>query len=159
MAQTSKAGTDSVPYHTQFEYAWRWFDLHARQRVSMFNFFLLSTGILANAYAILFREDLFWQAAGVAAIGAFAGLVSVVLDVRNSQLVHMGEAALKRVEQEYLALASIDVQAQHECAILTNEKRVPLWQKHKSLIRSLEIVAVCGFIAALIHSVVMACTC
>lgn len=133
--------------------------MHARQRVTMFNFFLLSTGVLANAYGILFREDLFWQAAVVAAIGAFAGLVSVLLDVRNSQLVHMGEAALKRVELEYLASASMIDQGQAECAILSNEKPAPFWQKHKWLIRSLEIVAVCGFTAAFIHSVVMACTC
>ena len=41
MTQDTQNGAGSQSANIQFEYAWRWFDLHAKQRVSMFNFFLL----------------------------------------------------------------------------------------------------------------------
>ena len=159
MAQELEIEGDSSLHQMRFEYAWRWFDMHARQRVTMFNFFLLSTGVLANAYGILLREGFYWQSAAVAVIGAFAGLVSCFLDVRNSQLVDMGEEALKKVEQEYLAPVVEGGQSLHEYAILSTEKQPPLWQKHKCLIRSLEMVAVFGHLAATTHSVIAALRC
>lgn len=159
MAREPETERDLSLHQTRFEYAWRWFEIHARQRVTMFNFFLLSTGILANAYGILFREELYWQAAIVAVIGAFAGLVSYFLDVRNSQLVNMGEKGLKRVEKEHLELFSVEGQSRTELAILSTERQPVFWQQHKWLIRSLEVVAVIGYSGAATHSVFAAMRC
>lgn len=152
MAQTPEGYRNSSPQQAQFDYAWRWFDVHAKQRVTMFNFFLLATGLIANAYGLMFREDLYLQAAVVAFIGAVVGGVSFMLDVRNSQLVDMGEAALKSVEQNYLDPVLVETEVQ-PLRILSKEEQPPFWQKHKFLIRFLETVAILGYLAACGHSV------
>ena len=60
----------------------------------MFNYFLVASGILANAYGLLLREEL-WEAAIVTAgIGCMADVVSWGLDVRNRQLVKLSEEVL-----------------------------------------------------------------
>ena len=149
MTQDTQNGAGSQSANMQFEYAWRWFDLHAKQRVSMFNFFLLSVGALATAYGLLLREQLYVVAAVAAFMGVFVSLVSCMLDVRNRELVKMGEEALKEVERAYLT----------GCTILTAEKQPPLLLKHRWLIRSLEIVVAIVYLAAVVYSVILALGC
>lgn len=149
MTQDTQNGAGSQSANMQFEYAWRWFDLHAKQRVSMFNFFLLSVGALATAYGLLLREQLYVVAAVAAFMGVFVSLVSCMLDVRNRELVKMGEEALKEVERAYLT----------GCTILTAEKQPPLLLKHRWLIRSLEIVVAIVYLAAVVYSVILSLGC
>ena len=149
MTQDTQDGSGSYSGNMQFEYAWRWFELHAKQRVSMFNFFLLSVGALATAYGLLLREQLYVVAAVAAFMGVFVSLVSCLLDVRNRKLVKMGEEALEGVERAYLT----------GCTILTAEKQPPLLLKHKWLFRSLEIVVAIVYLAAVVYSVILALGC
>ena len=149
MTQDTQNGAGSQSASIQFEYAWRWFDLHAKQRVSMFNFFLLSVGALATAYGLLLREQLYVVAAVAAFMGVFVSLVSCLLDVRNHELVKMGEEALKGVEKAHLT----------ECLILTDEKQPPSLLKHGWLIRSLEIVVAIFYLAGVVYSVILALEC
>ena len=146
MTKDTQNGTGSQSANMQFEYAWRWFDLHAKQRVSMFNFFLLSVGALATAYGLLLREQLYVVAALAAFIGAFVSLVSCLLDRRNHELVKIGEEALKKVEKAHLT----------ECQILTDEKQPPSLLKHGWLIKSLEIVVAIVYLAGMVYSVILA---
>jgi hypothetical protein len=44
---------DSDLYKTQFDYAWKWFDFHAKQRTSMFNFYIIVVGATLGAVAAL----------------------------------------------------------------------------------------------------------
>ena len=159
MSQTSQGDLASSQRRDQFEYAWRWFDMHARQRVLMFNFFLLAAGAIANAYGLLFREQLYGPAAAVALIGLIVSLVAYVLDVRNHQLVDMGEEALKQVEKDYLSPIASETETQPGFAILSRETHPYFWQKHKFLIRGLEAVAALGYLAAGIHSAIMLFRC
>ena len=102
MPDEPKSEIDRELLHLKLDYAWRWFALHTKQRMTMFNYFLVASGILANAYGLLLREEL-WEAAIVAAsIGCMVGLVSWGLDVRNRQLVKLGEEVLTTIEGEYL---------------------------------------------------------
>ena len=149
MTQDTQNGAASNSGSMQFEYAWRWFDLHAKQRVSMFNFFILSVGALATAYGLLLREQLYVVAAVAAFVGVFVSLVSCLLDVRNHELVKMGEEALKGVERAHLT----------GCAILTDEKPPPSLLKHGWLIRSLEIVVAIVYLAGMVYSVILALGC
>lgn len=82
-----------------FEYAWKWFEYHASQRTSMFNFFLIATGILANAYVGLLKEKLFTLAVWLGIMGALTSLAFLLLDCRNLGLVHMGEDILRELEK------------------------------------------------------------
>ena len=149
MTQDTQNGAGSQSANMQFEYAWRWFDLHAKQRVSMFNFFLLSVGALATAYGLLLREQLYVVAAVAAVMGVFVSLVSCLLDVRNRQLVKMGEEALKGVERAHL----------NGFTILIDEKQPLALLKHGWLIRSLEIVVAVVYLAGVVYSVILALGC
>ncbi len=144
----------------KFDYAWRYFSLHARQRVTMFNFFLLGSGVLGNACVLLLREQLDWQAGVVAAIGFFVSLVAIGLDVRNNQLVRLGEEALRRVERDHLILVGKNPP---EYAILTldrcqeqsseKHKRILKWLlKHKVSIRSVEGIVAIVYLGAALYS-------
>ena len=131
MSQEPEQHHEDSLMQMKFEYAWRYFSFHARQRVTMFNFFLVGSGVLGNAYALLLRDQLYWQAGVVAIIGVFVSLVSIGLDVRNEQLVDLGEAALRGVEDDYLML---DSGKPPEYAILRTEifkGEPPMMLKHK----------------------------
>ena len=58
MPDEPKVEIDRELLHLKLDYAWRWFALHTKQRVTMFNCFLVASGILANAYGLLLREEL-----------------------------------------------------------------------------------------------------
>ena len=149
--ETEQRQADSLT-EMKFEYAWRYFSFHARQRVTMFNFFLVGSGVLGNAYALLARAQMDWEAGVVAIIGILVSLISIGLDVRNNQLVDLGEEALKRVERDHLISAN---EALPEYAILSfeDDRGEPLWiRKHKGLIRSLEAVVGLVFLGATFYS-------
>jgi hypothetical protein len=40
----------------RLDYAWKWFDLHAKQRMTLFNYFLIIAGIFANAIIISVKD-------------------------------------------------------------------------------------------------------
>lgn len=86
----------------RFEYAWRWFEFHSRQRVSMFNFFLIGIGILGNAYVLVLNSGRGGVAGSLAIVGALMALDFVVLDRRNRQLVKLGEQMLRIFECDEL---------------------------------------------------------
>lgn len=95
----------------RFELAWRWFALHAKQRVSMFHFFLIAAGFLANAFALLVRENLTEQAAWLGFSTALVSGAFVLLDRRNRELVHVGEDLLAQFEFKHLQTRQVSMPA------------------------------------------------
>jgi uncharacterized membrane protein YphA (DoxX/SURF4 family) len=87
---------------TRFDYATKWFEYHAAQRVSMFNYFLIAVGILTNAYALLLREGFIAPSVLVALIGMVMCAVFIGLDTRNRQLTHFAEGVLRKIERKTL---------------------------------------------------------
>lgn len=87
-------------------YAWEWFKYHASQRVSMFNYFLIITGIFATAYFGLLKEgasELMIHGGRVLGIvGALTAVGFIMLDVRNKALVDRGSAVLEQLEKDAL---------------------------------------------------------
>ena len=84
------------------KYAWDWFQFHANQRTSMFNYFLVAMTILGSAYVGLVKEGIFPAAALLGLVGFLLAISFTILDVRNQQLVKMSEEVLKRLESEDL---------------------------------------------------------
>jgi hypothetical protein len=80
------------------EFAWGWFQYHASQRLTSFNFFLIIVGLLLVGYAQ--AVDHSWNGFGVA-LGLLGALVSagfLALDVRNDELVQCGLTALEKLD-------------------------------------------------------------
>jgi hypothetical protein len=84
-------------------YAWQYFSLHASQRISMFNFFLVLTGFLGAGLATCIQGGGILRAAGVA-LGLFLTIVAFVfykLDQRTSFFVKHAEGALSKLEADF----------------------------------------------------------
>jgi hypothetical protein len=84
------------------QYGWAWFDFHARQRTTVFNFFLVAETLVLNAYAQLIKDNWTLAAAIVALAGALGAFGFLCLEYRNRQLVRWGERALEQSERNFL---------------------------------------------------------
>ena len=87
---------------TRLDLAWKWFDHHAKQRTSFFNFFLIITGILLNAYVIAIRDDQLLIAFMICIIGVFQSLAFITFDCRGRQLVTHSEDVIEKIERSTL---------------------------------------------------------
>jgi hypothetical protein len=92
IAEESQAG---------LEHAWRYFELHASQRMSVFNYFLVLSGVVAAGLAATLQGSQQLSILG-AVLGLLLVLVSFVfwkLDQRVSFLMKHAESALTEVEK------------------------------------------------------------
>ncbi len=82
------------------EHAWKYFELHAHQRIAVFNFFLVISGTLAAGMAATLQGSQRFSALGVL-LGVLLAFVSFLfwkLDQRVSFLVKHAEASLVQIE-------------------------------------------------------------
>jgi hypothetical protein len=91
---------EAISEEAKLNYAWAWFNYHASQRLTAFNFFLVLIGLLLVTYAQAVHND--WVAVGtaVAALGALVSVGFWALDVRNQELITCGVKALRELEDE-----------------------------------------------------------
>lgn len=93
--------SDSAPQDLLFGHAWRYFELHANQRMSLFNFFLVLSGLVSAGLAASIQGSARLASLGVV-LGLLLALVSFVfwkLDQRVSFLVKHAEQAISELEQ------------------------------------------------------------
>lgn len=86
---------------SQQSHAWRWFEYHARQRLTTFRFFLILLVPFGAAYLKALSEG--WNGIGVAVCGGgvLVSLAFYFLEVRNEELVEGARTALDRVEEDF----------------------------------------------------------
>jgi hypothetical protein len=86
----------------KFEHAWRYFQLHATQRITVFNYFLLISGVVASGLAATLQGSQRFSSLGVV-LGLLLTLVSFVfwkLDQRTAFLIKHAELVLIEIEKE-----------------------------------------------------------
>jgi len=79
---------DSDLIKMQFDYAWKWFDFHARQRTTMFNFFIIFAGFIFAAISQIFKANdhkMLLVAIIVSCLGVAISFIFLGLDHRNSK--------------------------------------------------------------------------
>ncbi|WP_155945670.1 hypothetical protein [Metapseudomonas resinovorans] len=83
------------------DYAWRYFEIHSSQRMTLFNYFLIISGVISSGIAAAIQG-----AQGIAflggALGALLSLFSFVfwkLDQRTATLVKLAETVLTSAEE------------------------------------------------------------
>lgn len=81
-------------------YAWEWMYFHAGHRATMFRYYLVMIGIVGWGYVKFSDQQSWWLAALVAAFGVLVSVAFLVLEIRNTELVYCGRAALDELEQE-----------------------------------------------------------
>ncbi len=89
----------------QREYAWSYFQLHAGQRMTTFNFFIVIAALLTTALASTFGKEFEYHIAGVI-LGFGITIMSFVfwkLDQRVRFLIKNAERSLKEIESVLLS--------------------------------------------------------
>ena len=103
------------------DYAWKYFDRHAEQRLKTFNFYLLLCGgFIAGIVTVLGRQE-FGAAGALAILFSFVSFVFCKLEVRNRHLTKHSEEALKTLEDE-LSLPDEPGGMPHRCKLFRREE-------------------------------------
>lgn len=84
------------------DHAWRYFELHAQQRMTVFNFYLAISGLIAAGIGICLQQGAGFSVL-VSMLGGVLSFVSLLfwkLDQRVTEMIKKSEAALRVIEQE-----------------------------------------------------------
>src|SRR5574342_544478 len=127
-------------------YVWDWWKFHAKQRTDMFNYFLIVTGILANAYVSLLKDKGGQPALaiGLGVLGALASVGFCLLDVRNRRQLERATAILQRIEATELG-------DQGKPLGLADIGGSPIY-KHKFVFRTVEGIVGLGWLLIILWS-------
>jgi hypothetical protein len=152
----------------RFEYAWRWFDFHAKQRMQLFNFFLIITGILANAYVAAYSSHLHFMTIAVSLLGVLQACGFFVFDLRSRQLTRFSEDVLEKLERDWIfpeSFAESHLNRGQRLSILLRDSEQNMREgsdrprglggllKMKIWIRTIELFVGLAFLAALVIGV------
>jgi hypothetical protein len=85
----------------QFDYAWKWFNYHADQRIKMFNYMFVGLGLFATAVVgLVGKRDLPpIVPATLCFVASLLACIFLLLDKRNQYLVLLGEDVLAELEK------------------------------------------------------------
>jgi len=89
----NNAGSNNVDA-VALDHAWRWFEYHANQRMTMIRFYLIVSGAIASGAGYLWISKEYLLSAILSAFGTIASLCFMRLDKRVSGLVKLGEDAI-----------------------------------------------------------------
>lgn len=76
-------------FEKRMDYGWNFFDFHAKQRMTCFNFFLIFVGFVLNAYATFFKDRNFLLAGGMAFTAAGLSLLFIfsIVETKSSYIL------------------------------------------------------------------------
>lgn len=134
-------------YKEALDYAWKWFQYHAAQRMQAFNFLLILIGALSVGYYTAYNSGDYYQAFVVSCFGVIAVFAFLLLELRNEELVNVGRDALKSLEHH-----SDFERLPRECRLLTKDRKRSFVKSHKLWLRVIEFLLLVVFIAAAITS-------
>ena len=138
-------GTPPDLLAARLNYAWGWWQFHGKQRTDMFSYYLVITGILANAYVNVWKDSRLGFGTGVAILGILASIGFLLLDIRNRQQLAAANTALEKIETHGLGvtLANIDPPIVH-----------PNWigplVTHRFVFRAIELLVAAGWVIAIV---------
>jgi hypothetical protein len=90
----------------RFDFAWKHFDFHAKQRTTMFQYFVTIMPLVVGAYFYVFKDKpvtlTAYELTGIATLGFLLSLAFWMFDVRNRHLYAISERNLRLLEQNNL---------------------------------------------------------
>ena len=125
----TKPSCDVQPSMASLEYAFNYFDLHAKQRMTVFNFYLVLSGALSGGIGASLQGEKIYPLSGLllSLLLMLLSLVFYKLDLRTSFLIKHAERALAANETEAL----------HPSAHLVGSEEADFnsWQGERPLLR------------------------
>jgi|SRR6266853_876289 len=134
----------------RLDYVWDWWKFHAKQRTDMFNYFLIITGILANAYVNLLKDSHLNLTLGLGILGFITSIGFYLLDVRNRRQLARANEILQKIETNGLFS---DLLINDKSAVLADIGGTKLY-KHKLVFRGIEVLVAVGWLIMIIWSCV-----
>jgi hypothetical protein len=87
-----ETGPAKEDYATARSYAWEWFKLHATQRMTVFNFFLLIAAAILTGLLTTIEKGQYYSSLSLCVIAVVTIFFFSRLDRRNAQLVKLAES-------------------------------------------------------------------
>lgn len=84
-----------------FDHAWKWFELHASQRMQLFRFYIILVGICLAGYATARKEGIFPFQVLLPVFGTLVTFCFISLDSRTRRLIKIAEVALDSIETDF----------------------------------------------------------
>jgi hypothetical protein len=148
------------------DYAWNYFQMHASQRLTTFNFYIVISSLLTTALFSSFQKEnhnLYFS--------AFSGLLLCILsfafwklDCRNKFLIKQSENALKYFEMVFLSVTSENNPEPQVYQIFMNVEYLTemqsrracfLWERNFSYSDCFNLVFIAFSVAGLLASIVL----
>jgi hypothetical protein len=130
-----------------YEHVWRYFQLHAQQRMTVFNFYLAITGLVATGIGLCLQQGgkFSYISSVLSLFLLFISFIFWKLDQRVSLLLKKSELALSELE------SNIQISSAHLFSIDASDHTLSksfssVWTYGKCLRISFSIVGIGGFI-------------
>ena len=137
------------------KYAWDLWEFHGRQRMNMFNYFLVITGILVNGYLSVLKDQTIWGALSpICLLGIFQCLAFFMIDIRNRKMLYFADDILKELGRGFL-FASPPYSELEVATRRDEEEKADWWfrnSKMKYWIQGTYLIIGLAFLALLIYS-------
>lgn len=144
----------------RLDYAWRYFESAARQRMLFFNYYLIIVGVLVNGYVLAVKESMEAVAAFICILGIVSCLAFIAFDVRTLGFVRLAVAVLEHIERTRLFPDDF-VAGSEQLGLMRKEAErrkktgaAWLWTRaldHKIWIRGIQAIVLVAFILGLFY--------
>lgn len=93
--------TELDTLNAKLNYAWNVWEFHGRQRMSMFNYFLVITGILVSGYVAARSKDGPHEIVpAICLLGFVQCFVFIMIDWRNRTILYFADGLLREAEEQ-----------------------------------------------------------
>jgi hypothetical protein len=148
----------------QFDYAWKWFESHQRQRMIMFYYYCIIVGVPANALVASYKDSLAAIRVPIGIVGFFTSIAFLFFDIRNRGMAKVGEDILEKLENEVIFPPDFLDKDGNKMGPLSVDRRIGMREgqkftvkrlvfKHKYWIRAMYIIVALLFIIFVIKEV------
>ena len=147
---------DTAAWQRASDHAWRYFELHAGQRMIMFNFFTVLAGLVAAGLAATMQGP-----SGLSVLGVLLGILLVLLsfvfwklDQRAAFLVKHAEEAHKEIESRLMPVAGRLFTSEPHARKIRSEGKTftAIWTFGRSLRAAFVAMTLVGAIASSISA-------
>lgn len=149
----------------QFDYAWKWFESHQRQRMIMFYYYCIIVGVLANALVASYEANYSSLRVPIGIMGTITSLAFLFFEIRNRGMCTVAENILEKLENEVIFPPEFTDETGNKMGPLSVEKRnrmregqkltcKSLFLKHKYWIRVMYVIVALCFLFFVINEIV-----
>lgn len=146
--------SDEINNQRAFDHAWRYFELHAQQRITVFNFFLAISGLVSAGVGVCLQQGTKFSVLA-SLLGVFLSLVSFIfwkLDQGVSEMIKVAESAICQVESA-VAGGNMSIFTKDRQSPSTNGLRA-VWTYGRCFRVSFLTVGIIGLIFAIVPHLV-----